>query len=324
MDFKNKTFKDNKTGEEVKVVDIFENIAILVNKDGKNEKIDTRRLMNPLYYSEQIDPKNFFNNQSTYNSLAEKIKNIPLDSIRDDDGGTVVRVPVNDNNPMKPSIDDVAVVMSSEDEERAELARKYGVQVDNSESLNRQNEAFARILGDDADELPNPVPIIQRPVSQNQVDIQRIEVNRDGNQQIINEPQTIVVDDPIISLFKKTKRTVDFSISIDIDNKIPRLDFIEMMEESYEMSIIDFLAEEFTENLLKNPRIIRNMIREKIKEMVYKKETKKVKKVTSEKPTPTIIKEENPNKKVKKVPPPPPPPPSRLLKEGQEPPKPNK
>jgi hypothetical protein len=42
-----------------------------------------------------------------------------------------------------------------------------------------------------------------------------------------------------------------------------------MMEDSYNTSIIDFLAAEFTDNLLKNPQIIEDMIKQKIKEVVY-------------------------------------------------------
>src|SRR5690606_41385312 len=61
-----------------------------------------------------------------------------------------------------------------------------------------------------------------------------------------------------ISMFKKTKRSVNFSVNIDYSNKIPRLDFIEMMEDSYETSIIDYLADEFTKDILSNPDQIKS------------------------------------------------------------------
>jgi hypothetical protein len=47
-----------------------------------------------------------------------------------------------------------------------------------------------------------------------------------------------------------------------------------MMEDSYNTSIIDFLATEFTNNLLKNQDIIKNKIKEEIERLVYKKESK--------------------------------------------------
>jgi hypothetical protein len=85
-----------------------------------------------------------------------------------------------------------------------------------------------------------------------------------------------MMEDPIITMFKNVKRSKDFSISLEIKNKIPRPDFIEMMEDSYNTSIIDFLAAEFTDNLLKNPQIIEDMIRQKIKEVVYGAEIKDI------------------------------------------------
>ncbi len=69
-------------------------------------------------------------------------------------------------------------------------------------------------------------------------------------------------------MFKNVKRTIDLKIDLEIENKIPRLDFIEMMEDSYEISIIEYLSNEFTKNLLQNPEEIKKMISDKIRKMV--------------------------------------------------------
>ena len=148
------------------------------------------------------------------------------------------------------------VVISTDSKKYAKIAKKYGVN-SNSNSVNKQNEAFAKILGDD-EELPKSV---QSP----REEVQRVEVRRDEPQQYIQSK----VEDPIITMFKNVKRVKEFSISLEIKNKIPRPDFIEMMEDSYNTSIIDFLAAEFTDNLLKNPHLIEDMIKQKIKEVVY-------------------------------------------------------
>lgn len=255
MELANKRFRNNKTGETIKVIDSFENIAILENK----QKIDVRTLMDENQYTEQIDPESFFSNQRAYNSLADKIKNIPTDGMIDESitsqmGGSVT-----------PANNESAIIMSSEEDERAELARKYGVETDNTESINRQKDAFDKILN------PN-IPEIEQ-VSQNHTqsnvveDIQHIEVDRGDRQpQIQSSPKQ---DDPITSMFKNVKRNVDFNISVDISDKIPRLDFIEMMEDSYEISIIEFLSNEFTNKILSDPSIIKNSIERKIKELVY-------------------------------------------------------
>jgi hypothetical protein len=156
-----------------------------------------------------------------------------------------------------------AIIMTTEEDERAELARKYGA-TNTQNDLDKQNQAFNILL--------NPESEV----------VQQVEVNRNPQpiQQTVSQPvyqQPIqVAEDPIITMFKNVKRSKDFSISLEIKNKIPRPDFIEMMEDSYNTSIIDFLAAEFTDNLLRNPQIIEDMIKQKIKEVVYGVETKDV------------------------------------------------
>ncbi len=260
MNLANKTFKDNKTGALIKVLDSFENIAILENK----ERVDVRRLMDNNFYTEQIDPNSFFNNQGAYNQLADKIKSISTENIKDDPEDIVVKM----GGTVTPTTNESAVVYTTEDDERAELARKYGASVDNVSSTNKQNEAFARLLGEEgAEELPK----IQQRVEPIVNEVQRIEASRNDQPKSYEKPQQVnqQVDDPIITMFRNVKKGVDFKMNIEISNKIPRVDFIEMMEDSYETSIIDFLAEEFTNKLLSNPQHIKNMISDRIKQIVY-------------------------------------------------------
>ena len=264
MSLANKSFKNNLTGEVVTVIDSFENIAILENK----QKVNVNALMNPALYTEEIDPLSFFNNQGAYNILAEKIKNIPTDQIVDDDGQ--MNVSGVDRIDIPRGVDESIITMSSEEDEKAALAAKYGIVSPPVESIQRQNEAFARILGEDSqDELPQ-VPQYQQPA---QEQVTRVEVNREQleevNREYVQPVQRVEVEDPIIKMFKGVKRIVEFNINLDIKNKIPRLDFIEMMEDSYETSIIDFLADEFTNELLKNPETIKSMIKSKINILVY-------------------------------------------------------
>lgn len=69
-------------------------------------------------------------------------------------------------------------------------------------------------------------------------------------------------------MFRNVKRNTDLNFTIKLSNKIPRLDFIEMMEDSYNTSIIDFLAEEFTNTILQNPDRIKDKIMNEIKSLV--------------------------------------------------------
>ena len=299
MSLANRSFKNNKTGEIIRVIDSFENIAVLENK----QKLDVRTLTDVNYYTEQIDPGNFFNTQGAYNLLADKIKNIPQSVLSNftDENTSEENIYDKFGSDITPQMNESAIIMSTEEDEKAELARKYGVSVDTNSQISRQNEAFARILGEDAeDELPVvPQQYVEQPP------VVRVEAERP----IVNEynPAPVVVEDPIITMFKNVKRSKDFSISLEINNKIPRPDFIEMMEDSYNTSIIDFLASEFTDNLLKNPQIIEDMIKEKIKELVYGVETKDVNPQITDSVTQLN---------------PPTPPADRVLKEGELPTKP--
>lgn len=291
INLRDKSFRNNLTGEIVKILDSFEDIAILEDKS----RVDARHLLNPGLFTEvssqpiqsfnesmfnpieveEVIPENFFSNQGAYNSLADKIKNIPQHLIKDDPnaGQAFVRIEDPEGNPTTSSFDrsatmanESAVIQVNPEDERAALAAKYGV-VNPTESINKQNEAFSKLLGEDTPD--EEVQVIQV----NREEIPGL-VNEEAKQNWNNEQIKVqpVVEDPIIRMFKGVKRSLDFNVSIDIDNKIPRVDFIEMMEDSYETSIIDFLADEFTNNIVSNPQMIKEMIKTKINEVVYGKQ----------------------------------------------------
>jgi hypothetical protein len=264
MNLANRSFRNNQTGEVVKVIDSFENIAILENKT----KIDVRRLSNPSLFTEQIDPNSFLDTSNAYNSLFEKIKQLPTEGMPYDNtevqsrnsmipGETLVTPAQSNGFPMS---DEPAVYVSSADDERAELARKYGISQDSS-AVERQNQAFAKILGED------------------EGDVQRVEIVRDSDtgsvvsSEIVTPVQApvqqeVVQSDPY-EMFRGIKRTVEFKLDLPLTNKIPKLEFIEMMEDSYDKSIIDFLAKDIAEEIMRNPDALKDSIKRKIREMVY-------------------------------------------------------
>src|SRR5690349_16123222 len=127
MSLANKKFVENKTGKIIKVIDNFEDIAILENKD----KVSVKVLMNSALYTEYLDPNDFFQDQSVYNSLANKIKQIPTDNLPEDspisiEGTTNMQIPMDG---------DSAIIYTTEEDEKAELARKYGVSLDNDSTI---------------------------------------------------------------------------------------------------------------------------------------------------------------------------------------------
>lgn len=272
MNFTGRKFTDLTTGNIVQVKDHFEDIAILDN----NSKIRIGKLLDKSYYDEYIDPKSFFNNETLFNSFAQKIQQLPDDVVRnmkeDAPITPLANSVLNESNSMSPLFDEPAILQSDPELEKEELLRKYNIQSTNPlPQMQQQLERFQELLREE--------PI--QPQFDYEEPVQRIEVQRDvvtpteiirpqeQTPQRYSEPIVEVKQDPIIEMFKNVKRNKEFKISIDIENKIPRPDFIEMMEDSYNTSIIDFLATEFTDEILKNPSIIKDKIIQEIKRIVY-------------------------------------------------------
>jgi hypothetical protein len=256
MSLLNKSFKNNQTGEVVRIIDSYQNIAITEKK----ERIDANRLLDSKYFTEYIDPKSFFQDTSTYNLFAEKIKNVDLSKIPDDDSsfnGNLINMP--STNGFNPSTNESAVMMYDPEDEKAELMRKYGAT--DTSALTKQNQAFSKILGDDGGE------VVQVNVDRTSTVNQPVQTSQPLPQPEVN--QRVNFEDPIITMFKNAKKNVDFSIDLKVEGKIPRIDFIEMMEDSYEISIIEFLADEFTNDLLKNPSKLKMKIISELKKTVY-------------------------------------------------------
>jgi hypothetical protein len=278
-----KKFTSLVDGRVVEIKDMFEDIVIL----NDNSKVKASRLMDKNFFEEYIDPRNFFSNQNLLESFAQKIKQIPDAVVNKmtNEEKSAINESLNDPD-FRPRFDESAVLPADPELEKEELMRKYGISnanVYNSSNVEAQKqlERFASLI----EELKED--------SDDDNTVQRIEVERDTNQaedrQVITtinnlEDREVSVpkqEDPIITMFKNVKRNKEFKITLDIVNNIPRPDFIEMMEDSYNTSIIDFLAEEFTNSLLVNPSIIKDKIIEEIKKIVY---TKNLSSVESEIP----------------------------------------
>jgi hypothetical protein len=266
MNLNNRSFTNNQTGEVVKIIDTYQNIAIT----DKKEKIDSNRLMDTKFYTEYIDPKSFFQSTETYNVFADKIRSVDLSKIPDDNSSSSFDAP-SINMPsvdgFNPLTNESAVVAYDPEDEKAELMRKYGATM-NTDAISKQNQAFSKILGEDEEVMR--IDADTKPVVYPQSVVQQPNV-----QPYIEYQESKKIEDPIIMMFRNAKRIVEFSVDLKVDGKIPRLDFIEMMEDSYETSIIDFLAQEFTNDLLINPDKLKELIVKEIRNKVYPKTKKK-------------------------------------------------
>lgn len=303
MDLILKSFKDNSNGETIIITDFYKNVAITSTR----EKIDTHRLLDPRYYTpitsntqqntapmitenrisnnmslteEIIDPNKFFSPNTTYNAFAEKIRSVSLDKIPYEDNNIPV-VTTNNNinthvdSPFYPSTNESAVLPYDPQDEIEELKAKYGASVVDTNAIARQTEILNKIANGEPVDNQNTQHINQNINSESPI----VRIDADTHQ-VFNP--TAPAMNPATTLFKGIKRVVDFDIELKLNNKIPRLDFIEMMEDSYESSIIDYLAEELTTNLLNNPSSIKNQIALKIRTMVSEASIKKIEPQKSE------------------------------------------
>ena len=252
--FKNKKFYDLITGKIVTIIDQFEDVAVLEGK----QRLNINKLLDKSLYEEYIDPNTFFTSGSLQ-VLADKIKSIPndvLSSIKEEESESIVM-------PYDP-----------EEEKRLILEKARAVNPANS--MVNQMEKFRGILDDESvSELP--VKSVTSSETRTQLPVTSPEQNENSQQSTFEKVDLIVrnvEDDPIVKLFKNVKRKQDFSFSFTVENKIPRPDFIEMMEDSYEYSLIDFLAEEFTQNILSDSESIKEKIKSELTELVYNRDKK--------------------------------------------------
>ena len=258
---KGKSFKHIATGKTVMVKDHFENIVILDD----NTKIKSSDLLNTNIFSENrpggfvnetVDPNEFFNNNAFFESFTNQIKNIPTNHIVDENGSSNVSNIFKDDR-FSPATNESAVIQSDPEWEKQELMRKYNI------NNNTQPKPTTSI-----NDIVNSFDNVQNNVEK--VEVNRVEVQREEVVQKVQEaPKQVKSEDPILTMFKNIKRKNNFNVTIDFMDKIPRSDFIEMMEDSYNVSLIDFLAEEFTNKILSDPNSIKQKIIGEINKIVY-------------------------------------------------------
>lgn len=263
VDFTKKIFKNVLTNKENRVISQFEDICILEDKTkvrasdllDVNKYIELPKINENVGFrgleDEVIDPDKFLSLSSNY--ISQTIKSMPEDLVKravdDEDVNIITQMDeLSIYNQINET--DTTISVISEEEAKKELMNKYNVS-NLTESIGKQKDIFDSLINDNED--------ITKTVVQ------------DKNKRIIESPKVVEIkEDPIVTIFKNIKRVNDFEITISIKNKLPRYDFIEMMEDSYNVSIIDYLSSEFTNELLRNPSIIENTIKEEIKKLVYK------------------------------------------------------
>ncbi len=305
MDLKGKRFV-NSNGRISVVKDTFENITIF--EDGT--KVDTRILMNPDYFTlmpsgprketnilkqpimeqvsvdrDKIDPNTFFNQrysivqegEGQYNAQQKQVESYNVSD-------TGMTTHFDEEAEKEEILRRNRHLMEQRDIQVAKQANQF---------KNSNGGILGKILEEEGIKIENvtipPSPeLYQEQVARGTSAVQLDPVMNNNN---ITSNSFM---DPMIALFKRTKLTTPFKISLDIDKKIPNINYIKMMEESCDISIIEYLATEFTESLLRNPSQIKDRIIEELKKLIEpkSKSRKKVEtKITTSKKKIPLIKD---------------------------------
>lgn len=70
-------------------------------------------------------------------------------------------------------------------------------------------------------------------------------------------------------LFRKMKKPDSIDIVLSFKEKIPGRDFIRLMNDNFETSIIDYLAKDFTDKFLMNPELLEIQIKTFLNKLIY-------------------------------------------------------
>lgn len=182
-------------------------------------------------YEEYLDPAEFFNkSQSSLSQMAEQIKKYDGPVNESAHTGTSVNV---QNVYTKSVVDDKVV---------------HPVEKHNSHQVNTQSQHQHY-------NFDNPQP--QHQQNHNQP------VNHYEHQR----PQ--VQENPEEALFKKLKRSLKMEFDLKVQEMVPTVEFIKMMNDNFETSIIDYLSNQIISKLLSDPQSLRKQIKDQMETTVY-------------------------------------------------------
>lgn len=191
----------------------------------------------------KIDAESFLKNNIMTTNLASQLKSvvehIDPNTIRDD---TRASLTINDE-------DDDSIVVNAVNNDMLE-------EID----LEKEKEEIA-------EKYKNVYSV---PIKKNEVVI-NVDNNIENSVTSTSNINDNVKNNPIVDMFKSVKRTVDFSVELHISNKIPQPSFIKMWEENYNDSIIDYLTNNISQDLLNNPQQVKEIVKDGIMKVVYGK-----------------------------------------------------
>jgi len=89
------------------------------------------------------------------------------------------------------------------------------------------------------------------------------------------------------SFIQQLKRTNKVKLKIEVEEKIPKADFIRMMDENFDGGVLNYLVTDVVNKLIKNPSLLEKHVRAALEDIVYKKIKKPRKTATTPRKTST-------------------------------------
>lgn len=101
---------------------------------------------------------------------------------------------------------------------------------------------------------------------------------------------------PANSFLHQLKKNHKVTLNLEIDENIPKPDFIKMMDENFNNGVLDQLVTEIVDKYLRNPMILERAVKQKLEEIVYgkKKVTPTKRRTSTTKKRTTSKAEKNP------------------------------
>src|SRR5574344_584749 len=191
----------------------------------------------------KIDAESFLKNNIMTTNLASQLKSvvehIDPNTIRDDTRASLTINDEDDDSIVVNAVNNDMIEEIDLEKEKEEIAEKY------------KN-------------------VYSVPIKKNEVVI-NVDNNIENSVTSTSNINDNVKNNPIVDMFKSVKRTVDFSVELHISNKIPQPSFIKMWEENYNDSIIDYLTNNISQDLLNNPQQVKEIVKDGIMKVVYGK-----------------------------------------------------
>jgi hypothetical protein len=290
-----KKFKDLKRNRILTVNTVNENnIAIFDN----GEKAAVERILDPRFFEEisggrtsvgsqsrinetkshvDVNSNVFSNNENYSNSRYEKMLKGSHISIGEEEQSILRQTDGGNRWNMNSAVKTSDSVIETHNDNLRSLGKEIkepvvkSYQQSNKSQEQQLLEKYGNLYEDKKQPINNNNTQTSKNVSGKTLAELEAEMNGEvinNNQQPVQQPVKKEPENPMKAVYDKAKKTYKLNVSLDIDEKIPSKEVINMLEENFDGSAIDYYAKDIYQKLMDNPSILEDQIKEAIKKYV--------------------------------------------------------